>query len=72
MLRFRFVILIFEVYEGGLISFWLYEENNKLRDSKNVFTLHIPPWAPHTYDFVVLTSLIHPRNILLVVLQRGK
>jgi hypothetical protein len=23
---------------------------------KNVFTLHIPPWAPRTYDFVVLTS----------------
>jgi hypothetical protein len=28
---------------GGLISFWLYKENNKLRDWKNVFTLHIPP-----------------------------
>jgi hypothetical protein len=51
---------------------WLYKENNKLRDWKNVFTLHIPPWAPHTYDFVVLTSLTHPRKILLVVLQIGK
>jgi hypothetical protein len=30
------------------------------------------PWAPHTYDFVVLNSLTHPRNILLVVLQTGK
>jgi hypothetical protein len=31
--------------------------------------LHIPPWAPHTYDFVVLA---HPRKILLLVLQIGK
>jgi hypothetical protein len=30
-------------YEGALISLWLYKENNKLRDWKNVFTLHIPP-----------------------------
>jgi hypothetical protein len=28
---------------GGLISLWLYKENNKLRDRKNIFTLHIPP-----------------------------
>jgi hypothetical protein len=28
--------------------------------------------APHTYDLVVLTSLTHPRKILLVVLQIGK
>jgi hypothetical protein len=36
---------------------------------KKVFTLHIPPpRAPHTYDFV-LTSLTHPRKILLVVPQ---
>jgi hypothetical protein len=59
-------------YKGGLISLWLYKENNKLWDWKNVFILHIPPWAPHTYDFVVLTSLTHPRKILLVVLQIGK
>jgi hypothetical protein len=39
---------------------------------KNVFTLHIPPWAPYTYDFVVLTSLTHPRKIILVVLRIGK
>jgi hypothetical protein len=31
-----------------------------------------PPSSPHTYDFVVLTSLTHPRKILLVVLQIGK
>jgi hypothetical protein len=54
---------------GGLISLWLYKENNNLRDWKNVFTLHIPTWAPHTYDFVVLTSLTHPWKFLLVVLQ---
>jgi hypothetical protein len=57
---------------GRLISPWLYKGNNKLRDWKSLFTLHIPPWAPHTYDFVVLTSLTHPRKILLVVLQIGK
>jgi hypothetical protein len=62
----------FPELRGGLISLWLYKENNKLRDWKNIFTLHIPPWAPHTYDFVVLTSLTHPRKILLVVLQIGK
>jgi hypothetical protein len=32
----------------------------------------MPPWAPHSYDFVVLTSLTHPIKILLVVLQIGK
>jgi hypothetical protein len=26
----------------------------------------------HTYDFVVITSLTHPRKILSVVLQIGK
>jgi hypothetical protein len=59
-------------YEWGLISLWLYKENNKLRDWKHVFTLHIPPWTPHTYDFVVVISLTHPRKILLVALQVGK
>jgi hypothetical protein len=35
-----------------------------------MYLLYIfPPWAPHTYDFVVLTSLTHPRKIILVVLQ---
>jgi hypothetical protein len=57
---------------GGLISLWLYEENNKVREWKNIFTLHILPWAPHTYVFVVLTSLTHPRKIIFVVLQIGK
>jgi hypothetical protein len=55
-----------------MISLWLYKENNKLRDWNTVFTLHIPSWAPYIYDFVVLTSLSHPRKILLVVLQVGK
>jgi hypothetical protein len=30
------------------------------------------PWTPHTHDFVVLTSLTHPRKILFIVLQIGK
>jgi hypothetical protein len=59
------------VYTRGLISLWLYKEN-KLWDWKNVFTVHIPPLAPRTYDFVVVTSLTHPRIILLIVLQIGK
>jgi hypothetical protein len=36
------------------------------------FTLHIPSWAPHTYNFVVLTSLTHLRKNILVVLEIGK
>jgi hypothetical protein len=59
-------------YEKGWYVPLLYKENNKLRGWKNVFTLHIPPWGPHTYGFVVLTYLTHPREILLVVLQIGK
>jgi hypothetical protein len=31
-------------YEGG----WFYKENNKLRDWKKIFTLHIPPLDLHT------------------------
>jgi hypothetical protein len=30
------------------------------------------PWAPHTNDLVLLTSLTHPRKISLVVLLIGK
>jgi hypothetical protein len=30
------------------------------------------PWDAHTYDFVVLTSLTHPRKIILVLLQIEK
>jgi hypothetical protein len=57
---------------GGPISPWLYKENNKLRDWKKCIYCTFSPWAPHTYDFVVLTSLTHPRKILVVVLQIGK
>jgi hypothetical protein len=62
------------IYEGGggRKCIWRFKEKNKQRDEKNIFTLHIPPWAPHTYDFVVLTSLTHSQKILLVVLQIGK
>jgi hypothetical protein len=32
--------------------------------TEKMYLLYIfPPWAPHTYDFVVLTSLTHPRKI---------
>jgi hypothetical protein len=47
-------------YMRGLIGLWLYKENNKLRDWK--MYLRIPPWAPHAYNFVALTSLTHPRK----------
>jgi hypothetical protein len=57
-------------YEGAEKSLALKE--NKQRDWKNVFTLHISPRAPHTYDVVVLSSLTHTRKILLVMLQIGK
>jgi hypothetical protein len=50
-------------YERELISLWHYKENNKLQDLKNIFALYIPSWAPHTNDFVVLTSLTHSRKI---------
>jgi hypothetical protein len=58
---------------GRLVSLWLYKENKKLRDLKKMYLLYIfPPRAPHTHNFVVLTSLTHPRNINLVLLQIGK
>jgi hypothetical protein len=38
---------------------------------KCVYT-YFSPSSTHLYDFVVLTSLTHPRKILLVVLQIGK
>jgi hypothetical protein len=41
------------VLRKGLINLWLYKEN-KLRDWKKMY-LHILPWVPRTYDFVVLT-----------------
>jgi hypothetical protein len=44
----------------------------RTRNGTEKMYLHIPPRAPHTYDFVVLTSLTHPRKNILVVLQIGK
>jgi hypothetical protein len=56
---------------GSDMSFGFIEKTTSYRTEKNVFTLHILR-APHAYDFVVLTSLTHPRKILLVVLQNRK
>jgi hypothetical protein len=41
---------------------------------KYIYLLYIfpPELHTHTYDFVVLTSLTHPRKILLGVLRIGK
>jgi hypothetical protein len=52
----------------GLMSLWLYKEN-KLRDRKNVFPIHIPPLSS---THLWLISITHPRKILMVVLQIGK
>jgi hypothetical protein len=58
--------------QGGLISLWLYKEKRNYGiENKYIYSTY-SPWAPHTYDFVVLTSLSHPRKIVLFVLQRGK
>jgi hypothetical protein len=54
--------LCIQEYEEELVNLWLYKENNKLRVWKCVFTLHIPPWPPHTYNFVVLISWTHSRK----------
>jgi hypothetical protein len=54
----------------GLI--YINKENKKLRDWKECIYSTYSPCAPHTYDFVVLTSLTHPRKILLVALQIGR
>jgi hypothetical protein len=56
-------------HEGDWYVFGFIKKTTSYGMEKNVFTLHIPPWAPHTYDFVVITSLTHPRKILFVVLQ---
>jgi hypothetical protein len=40
---------------------------------EEMYLLYIFPLSStHTYDFVVLTYLTHPRKILLFVLQIGK
>jgi hypothetical protein len=58
---------------GELISLWLYKGNKQAPGlKKNVFTLYITARALLTDDFIVPTSLTHPRKILLVVLQIGK
>jgi hypothetical protein len=55
----------------GLISLWLYKENNKLRDWKNVFTLHTPLSCTHLW--LRCCNFFNPsKKILLVVLQIGK
>jgi hypothetical protein len=64
---FKAVILRFRFTFQWLINLWLYKKKQAMG-----FTLHIPPRAPHTNDLVVLTSLTHPRKILLDVLQIEK
>jgi hypothetical protein len=52
---------------------WGFIKKQAIKLKKNVFTLDIPPLSStHTYDFVVLTSLTHPRKIILVMMQIEK
>jgi hypothetical protein len=45
-----------------------YDKNNKLRDLKKIiYSTYSPLSYTQTYDFVVLTSLTHPRKIVLVI-----
>jgi hypothetical protein len=51
----------------GLISLWLYKEKTSYRMEKGSYSTNSPLSPTHTYGFVVLTSLTHPRKTLLVV-----
>jgi hypothetical protein len=53
---------IHRLYEVELISLSLYKGSNKLCDWKQYIYSTYSPWAPHTCDFVVLTSLTHTRK----------
>jgi hypothetical protein len=64
-----FYISKFKQIRVGLLSLWLYKENKLCNWKKKTQLLYIfSLWAPHTYDFVVVTSLTHPRKIILFVL----
>jgi hypothetical protein len=54
---------------GKSLASWKKEQATGLK--KCIYSPY-PPWAPHTYNFVVLTSLTYPRKIMLFVLQIGK
>jgi hypothetical protein len=61
-----------EIVHGGADkSLDLYRKQAATGLEKCIYSTY-SPWAPHTYNFVVLTSLTHTRKILLVVLQIGK
>jgi hypothetical protein len=56
-----------QAYTRGLISLWLYTEKKAMGLKKFIYSTYSPE-----LHFVVLTSLTHPRKILLVVLQIKK
>jgi hypothetical protein len=58
------------LYERELISLWLYKATRMKKYISSTYSPP-PPRAPHTYGFVVITSITHPRKIILVVLQIG-
>jgi hypothetical protein len=55
------------LHGGGLMCLWLVDWKKKC-----IYFTYSPPWAPHNYDLIDLTSLTHSRKILLVVLQIRK
>jgi hypothetical protein len=59
-------------YTKGADKSWTLWRKQQATELKKCTYFTYSPWAPHTYDFVVLTSLTYPRKILLVVLQIGK
>jgi hypothetical protein len=61
------ILTLLVLYEG-LISIWLYKKTSYGIEKKYICCTYSPS-APHSYDFVVLTSLTYPRKLFVVVLQ---
>jgi hypothetical protein len=60
------------LYDGTDKSSALYRKQQATGLKKCIYSTY-PPLSPkHTYDFAVITSLTHPRKMLLLVLQIGK
>jgi hypothetical protein len=57
------------LYKRGWQVFGFIKKTATTTTKENVIYSSFSPWAPHTYDFVVLTSVTHSMNILLFVVQ---
>jgi hypothetical protein len=58
------------VYMRWLISIWLYKKKQATGLKKYIFFTY-SPWAPHTYVFLVLTSLTHPEKFFWLCWKKG-